>query len=200
MSKLKLILDCDNTIINSTKAYSDVYYQLYKNHPDFVEADWTKCNNYNLSDIAPLKSKPSNIFNSKLFFELVEPFENAVDILEILSQEFDIYICTIGNKQNIQNKLTYLEKTFPFIENILPIINLDCTMDKSMIQMENAIFVDDVYSNLITSNAPIKICYGEIKSWNEKWNGRRCSDMLDMYNQLIYIAHGTNGLNEDIIS
>jgi len=200
MNKMPLILDVDDSIINSTQSFAECYNLLYKNHTDFAEADWTKCNKYDLSDIAPLQTDPLEIFSSKLFFELVKPFPNAVEVLEALTKHFDIYLCSIGTSQNIKLKLDYIEKTFPFIENILPIVNKHCIMNKSMINMENKIFIDNVASNLFSSNASIKMCYGEVKSWNEEWKGRRCSDMLDMYNKLICIVHGQNRLDNNILN
>jgi len=51
MNKMPLILDVDDSIINSTQSFAECYNLLYKNHTDFAEADWTKCNKYDLSDI-----------------------------------------------------------------------------------------------------------------------------------------------------
>lgn len=39
--------------------------------------------------------------------------------------------------------------------------------------MSEAIFIDDSVSNLLTSNAGRKICFGEVKSWNQDWSGER---------------------------
>lgn len=46
--------------------------------------------------------------------------------------------------------------------------------------MSNGIFIDDSYNNLITSNAMINICFGDIYTWNKDWQGIRCKNWHDV--------------------
>ena len=57
--------------------------------------------------------------------------------------------------------------------------------DKSEIDMTDGIFIDDSYNNLITSNATEKICFGDVYSWNEKWNGKRLANWMDIKKHLL---------------
>lgn len=38
--------------------------------------------------------------------------------------------------------------------------------------MSGSLFIDDSAHNLTTSNAEIKICFGEIYPWNKNWDGK----------------------------
>lgn len=51
--------------------------------------------------------------------------------------------------------------------------NGDNTMCKDVVNMEGGIFVDDVSSNLFSSNAGWKICFGKEYPWNSDWSGDR---------------------------
>lgn len=53
MSKRRLFLDADNTIINSTKAYCDVYSILYEDHSEYIKPDISKLQKWDLTDICP---------------------------------------------------------------------------------------------------------------------------------------------------
>ena len=55
-------------------------------------------------------------------------------------------------------------------------VNLKEYKDKSHIDMNGGLFIDDSAHNLETSNAETKICFGEIYSWNKEWNGKHCWD------------------------
>lgn len=44
--------------------------------------------------------------------------------------------------------------------------------NKSHIDMSGSLFIDDSAHNLETSNAEIKICFGEIYPWNKNWDGK----------------------------
>jgi 5'(3')-deoxyribonucleotidase len=53
-------------------------------------------------------------------------------------------------------------------------MNEGCKMDKSIVNMEGAILIDDHTGNLETSNADMKISFGKRYSWNEDWKGIIC--------------------------
>ena len=50
--------------------------------------------------------------------------------------------------------------------------------------MSDGIFVDDSAQNLFTSNAKVKICFGDEYEWNKNWNGIRCFNWCELYNLL----------------
>lgn len=59
-------------------------------------------------------------------------------------------------------------------------VNLKQYTDKSHIDMQDGIFIDDSYNNLITSNAMFNICFGDKYVWNKNWKGVRCNNWHDV--------------------
>jgi len=51
--------------------------------------------------------------------------------------------------------------------------------------MSDGIIIDDHGNNLITSNADTKICFGEIKEWNEDWEGLMASNWKELGEMLL---------------
>ena len=73
----------------------------------------------------------------------------------------EIIICTTGTPKNLAHKLNYVSKDFPFA-SFLPIYLKDSNgVGKSIIDMEDSIFVDDHIDNLKSSNAKYKILFKE---------------------------------------
>jgi len=175
--KNKMFLDFDSTIVDSLKSFTDVYNILYLNYPEFKLADPNKVCQYNLKCQCPLIDRVLDIFEHKLFFENLEFINhNTYDVLERLNEKYQLIIVTIGNYINLSRKALWLEKKLPFIKDCLLISNDGCKMDKSIINMSGSgnIFVDDVSSNLFSSNAETKILFGKRFEWNMNWEGENC--------------------------
>jgi len=58
-------------------------------------------------------------------------------------------------------------------------------MDKSIVDMKNAIFIDDVLSNLESSNAKYKIVFGDEYEWNITNKHGRCFNWTDVETLLL---------------
>ena len=60
-------------------------------------------------------------------------------------------------------------------------------MNKSLVSMlgEGNVFLEDVKTNLDSVEVSRKICFGDIKSWNEKWTGERAFDWTEVRNMLL---------------
>ena len=118
MTKPKLFLDVDDTLTMSTKAYCDTYNFLYKHNPLFKPADYTKNNDWNFAIECPLaKDKTEMIFGSTYFFDLLEPFPNAKEVLLQLKEKYQIIFLSIGTYDNIALKTNYLADNFGFIND-----------------------------------------------------------------------------------
>lgn len=179
MNKVKMFVDFDNSLVNTTKKFCEIYSELYKNHIDFIQPKWQLVDKYNFSDQCPLIEKVEEIFKMELFFkdlEFINP--NTYEILEELNEKYQIIICSIGEYQNISYKTMWVKENLPFIKDSIFIVNEGCKMTKSLANMSdlNSIFIDDVESNLISSNAPYKILFGELHQWNKNWTGQHCID------------------------
>lgn len=186
MSKKDFFLDFDGTIVNSIKAYCNVYNFLYRNHDSFIPADWTKVNTYNFINQCPLAEDVEEIFSHPLFFRILEFInENTYEILQELSDKYRLISCSIGTPKNIAMKAQWLELHIPFIKDYVLIRNQGCKMNKSIINMKGAIFGDDIPSNLKSSNAKDKFLFGQIYPWNNDWQGKHCFNWNSIKNEYL---------------
>lgn len=185
MQKRKLILDFDGTIIDAIQAYCDTYNHLYRNHKDFKEALWWKVEKWSMRDECPLVENPNDIFSNPLFFkhcDFLNP--NTREVIEWACENFEVSVCSIGTFYNIGYKSLWIKDNLPCIKEAHFITQEECKMNKSSVDMDDAIFLDDVKSNLDSSNAETKICVGDIYDWNREWNGIRCFNWTDVKNEL----------------
>ncbi len=171
--KTKFFLDMDSTMTESISAFCQVYNLTHKYIEDFVPADHTKVNQYDFKDQCPLLQHVQPIFESKQFFNLLTFFPDAKEVIYELNKKYQVIICSIGTHVNISRKAMWLYYHLGFVKDLILISNGNCHMDKSLVNMEGAIFLDDVASNLFSSNADFKYCYGKNYPWNELWEGDR---------------------------
>lgn len=171
----KLILDFDNTLVNTTKAMIKSMNPYIKDVAQKV--DENKLAYYwSFSDIFPSTHLRyvDILFNSKQLFDNMELFPNVFNVLEDLHNKgVQIYICTIGSYKNIKLKLDWLHENIPFVD-VIPIAQNNIAMNKAIINMENCVFIDDNTDCLNSSNADIKIVYrhdGYMTQRNNVWNG-----------------------------
>jgi 5'(3')-deoxyribonucleotidase len=183
--KLNLFIDFDSTLVDSIKAFCQVYNNKYKNHPKFQPADPDKIQRWDFQDICPLVDNINSIFESKEFFRCLEFFPYARDVVRELNKWYNVIICTIGTPKNLAHKIAWLQRNLPFINCYVLINNGYNIMDKSIVNMQGGIIIDDVASNLESSNASIKICFGKVYPWNEWWEGERAGDWLSIKELLL---------------
>jgi len=181
--KKKLFVDMDSTITDSIKSYCTVYNSIYNYKEGFKNAVAERVNQWDLKDECPLVENPEHIFSSRLFFTELEFMPNAYEVLERLSTQYELIICSIGTYDNISLKSIWIQRNLPFIKNSILIVNDGCKMDKSVIRMSDSIFLDDHANNLFTSNAEFKILFGKEYPWNTEWlkqGGRRIKTWLEL--------------------
>lgn len=173
MTKTKLFLDADNTILNSSQTYCEIYNLMYQDHPNFVPANHDNLKQWDLKDICPLVINPVDVFSSEMFWDRVGFYDvDTLYVLDKLLHKYDVWVCSIGTIENITRKLKWFEQNTS-IHNYAMITNADNTMCKDVVNMAGGIFVDDVASNLFSSNASWKICFGKKYPWNSEWSGDR---------------------------
>jgi 5'(3')-deoxyribonucleotidase len=182
--KTKMFIDYDDTIVNTKKAFCEVYNDLYRLEPYFVPADWTKNREWNFTDTCPLvkdRGEVEHIFCNPLFFHYLGFYDLFTkSVLKQLAENYDLYICTIGWLENIAMKAIWMKEHLPFVNKHIFINNSISHMDKSDINMANCIFIDDNMQNLLSSSASVKICFGKVFEWNKEWKGLRAYESLDL--------------------
>lgn len=176
-----LFVDFDITIVDSVKVICKLYNQDYCNDPSFNIAIPENLYQWNMKDECPLCNNLIDYFDSSRFFDILEFQPNAYEVLEELNKKYNLIIVTSGTLQNLHLKSKWIEENIPFINDVI----LIKSKDKSLINMKNSIFIDDLASNLETSNAEMRIVFGKIKGWNEDWKGMRCENWLEIKEVLL---------------
>lgn len=152
-------------------------------------ADHNKVNRYDLKDQCHLVDHQENIFSSEEFFKNLEFMPEAKEVLEKLSNKYELIICTIGTLDNLSYKAQWIKNNLPFIKNVMLLSSAvgasGIKMDKSIANMKDSIFIDDHVDNLLSSNAELKICFGKKYLWNENWVGERCYNWSEVENLLL---------------
>lgn len=185
-SKPKLFIDFDSTIANSVKAYCNAYNKMFRHFPNFVPADWTESYAWDLKDVAPMVDDVNFIFGHSEFFDCCEFYDDdTYKVLKELSEYYEIIVASIGIPNNLAYKAWWLETNLPFVKEYVLLCNKGCKMNKSVINMQGAIFIDDVVSNLESSNARMKICFGVERDWNKGWADYWCKSWSEVRDLLI---------------
>lgn len=175
----KLYLDFDGCIVNSIEAIVSMYNKDFKYYKKFVPVRWTDIHSWDFTECKCAKTEYVNTyFNQPRFFECVKFMDWAKEVIEELKNEYDITIVSHGYPPNLIAKEIWIKENLPFCDFVG--VNLKKNKDKSCIDMSDGIFIDDSASNLITSNAKINVCFGDMYPWNENWNGFRCFNWIDV--------------------
>lgn len=173
---MKLFIDFDNTIANSSEVIVDMLNEHFGKNENFE-----KLRKYDFSDLFPECSywDIEKFFNSDEMFERLKIFPNMIETVDAFKDFFDeISIVTIGTKDNLENKKRFLkennlELTFYGIEN-------NGRSDKSSVDMHNGVFIDDYIGCLHSSNAKIKILMKNVE--NGEWNKVEPNDDIYVVN------------------
>lgn len=173
---MKLFIDFDNTIANSSEVIVDMLNEHFDKNENFE-----KLRKYDFSDLFPECSywDIEKFFNSDEMFERLKIFPNMIETVDAFKDFFDeISIVTIGTKYNLENKKRFLkennlELTFYGIEN-------NGRSDKSSVDMHNGVFIDDHIGCLHSSNAKIKILMKNVE--NGEWNKVEPNDDIYVVN------------------
>lgn len=186
MNKPILYVDLDNVVFNTVDAIRTMYdedYRLYSEY-EFISTD--KIKNYNFKELTMLtKEKLNEYFCSGRFFDTVTSIEGAELSLAFMNQLNDIPIIfvSIGTPQNIKGKELWVNKYNRGFGTDVEFIGVE-HIDKSQIDMSGGILIDDLPQNLKSSNADMKICFGDY-GWNQDWSGIRAKNWADV-RRIIY--------------
>ena len=179
-----LYIDFDCVIVNTIKRIVDLYNDDHAYYKDFIPVDWTLIDTWKFEE---LHLEPYAIidryFSQPRFFRDLEWMDNAEEVLQRLSEKYEIKVVSIGTRENLVGKQLWLLKNMPYAKFLS--IRIDEENDnKSTIDMSDGILFDDSITNLINSNAIEKVCFGDIYSWNRNWTGKRCANWRDVEDYL----------------
>lgn len=165
MNQEKMIfnIDCDNTLVNSTKELVRLLNIKFG-----TNVDWRDVKFYNCKDMFPdiVYQDILDAFANEDFFTELEFFDDVVKVL-IKYKDYLIYkIPTIGTTMNLFYKEKWLNNNMP-VDFIFEGIDKTST-GKEKSDMVGTIFGDDHVDNLRSSNAEYKILYKGDKDtdWN----------------------------------
>ena len=180
--KKKIIFDFDGVIINVEKPFCETYNEIYKDHPDFVFADWENNTRWSLKDVCPLVKDYREIFDSTEFvFKWDFYDEYTEDVLRSLAEDYELVVCTCGTSMNIATKSLWIKHQLPFVKNAILLYNETYKpSDKGIVDMTGALFIDDRASNLEDSNAEHKICFGKELDTNKDTSFIRVYDFKEL--------------------
>lgn len=182
-NKQKLFIDFDSTLVSSIEKIVELYNTDFKYYKEYKPIHWTEINTYDFKELTLInKDIALDYFDDHRFFINLKFMDNAKEVLDKLKDKYDIIICSIGRPVNLHYKREWILNNLPYAE----FIGVDLKFgNKEAVDMSGGILIDDLATNLTTSNADIKICYGDIYDWNKDWNGIRKYNWYEVYYCLI---------------
>lgn len=167
-------------MVCSIKCICDLYNEDFKYFPDFQQINWIDMKTWEFKELS-LASKEYilSYFGQPRFFEKIKFMDNSFEIISDLSKSgYEICVVSMGTPQNLLGKDIWIKEHTPYISFVG--INMSKHKDKSHIDMSDGILIDDEKRYLDSSNAQIKICFGEKYDWNKEWNGIRCYNWYEV--------------------
>ena len=167
----KIYLDVDGVVWHSCQAACDVINKRYGTNIQGNEIlSWNfkeVANNFKNEDI-------EYIFADYYFFKCIKWINGAFYFINRYKDK--IIIVTKGTFQNIQRKIDIFNE----LNLNIRIYGIPLDYSKSVINMQNGLFIDDSTKNLNESNATYKIQFleykdnkNDIREWTKDWKGLR---------------------------
>ena len=178
----KVYIDLDNTVFDTLDTILYLYNEEFKYYDGFQEIGYDNVRTYDCSECNLLTKECLNgYFNRSNFYEgshVETYFWNVLDLIK--EKNWRPVFVTIGSPQNIAAKKAWFKDWVIYNHFDADFIGLVDVKDKSSVDMSDGIMIDDNVDMLNSSNAPIKICFGEY-GWNENWKGLRVKDWKTAY-------------------
>lgn len=183
-----MFIDFDGVMVDTVEAIVDLYNEDFRYYSKFEEIHWKDINTWDFKECnCASKEYIDTYFNQQRFFDRLINMPGVRLAINELWDKYDITVVSHGYSPNLRLKQIWLENHYPGIK--FEGINLKQYSDKSHIDMRGGVFIDDSSRNLITSNADVKICFGDLRSWNECWGGLRAKhwmEVMDMIKEMEY--------------
>lgn len=161
---MRIFLDCDDTIINSSECIIDLLNR--KNGTNKTIKD-LKDFHYRSIDKTLTDADVIRLFESNDFWGSVEYNSDFLDVKDFLDANFDIEIVSCGTEMNLKKKKEKLKPLGYKFTGIL--IKDDSNLCKRCINMQDGIQIDDNMESMENTNAAIKILFQNNNdfTWNK---------------------------------
>ena len=168
MNKMKLYIDFDDTIVNSTKRLVEMLGDYY-----YHKENWRKLKRYDATDLYPecTDKVVEDMFARPDFFCGLVIKKGFNFAMNILSKFCDINIVTLGTTKNLKHKFDWCNRVFDFKFTFIG--KSDFTIAKTEVDMSHGIMVDDKTDVLMGTNAKYKILIRGHRDveWNQVEDG-----------------------------
>ena len=172
----RIIIDFDNTLINTAKG---VINCCREDNPDreipeygAKEVTWN-FENYNLPNDF------GKYFQDKRTYKKEYIMDNCLEVLEELSKDYDLHVCTRCS-YGMDMKKEFIEENFPMIKSVIFICS-DDFREKVMISNNWGDYMIDDKPECFHGSNRFNILFGDYE-WNKDKNGSRinvtCTDWL----------------------
>lgn len=151
---MKIFLDCDDTIMNSSECIIDLLNK--KNGTNKTIRD-LKDFHYRSIDKMLTDEDVIRLFESDEFWDSVDYNNGFLEIKDFIDSNFDVEVVSCGTELNLKKKKEKLKPLGYKFTGIL--IKDDSNLCKKCIDMQNGIQIDDNMSSMLNTNAAIKILF-----------------------------------------
>ena len=161
---MKIYLDCDDTILNSSKCVIEILNQKNGTNKTIIDL---KDFNYRSIDKTLNDYSVLELFESDDFWGSVKYNTEFLKYDSFLRNNFDIEIVSCGTKYNLEKKEKFLEPLGFKFRGVL--IDENLSLCKKCINMQNGIQIDDNMHSMENTNAAIKILFQNNNdfTWNK---------------------------------
>ena len=163
---MKIFIDFDDTIVNSTETFVRVYNKRYGTKvrcDDIVNHGFKPQLDVRASEVV-------NIFSSNDFRKELKPFHGVYKALkELKSNGFELYLITNCSDTSTVQKLKWFEghQKYSNLFDGKIFLSLCKPYDKSVVDMKGAVLIDDHKENHKLSNAEAHLAYNT--NTNRTW-------------------------------
>lgn len=176
----KVYIDLDNTVFDTLDTIIYFYNEEFKYHEGFKEIGYSDVQTYDCKECNLLtKERLREYFDRSDFYELTDINTIFWDVLALIVKKgWKPVFVTVGSIPNIAAKTAWFKDSINGDDHA-SFIGLADAKDKSSIDMSDGIMIDDHPDMLNSSNAAVKICFGEY-GWNKDWKGLRAKNWKDV--------------------
>ena len=185
----KVYIDLDNTVFDTLDTIIYFYNEEFKYHEGFKEIEHGDVQTYDCKECNLLtKERLREYFDRSDFYDFTDINTIFWDVLALIVKKgWKPVFVTVGSIPNIASKTAWFKDSINEDDHA-SFIGLADAKDKSSIDMSDGIMIDDHPDMLNSSNAAVKICFGEY-GWNKDWKGLRAKNWKDVDKILEVLAN-----------